>query len=419
MMLPAMLGGGDLHARVLDLPLHGAYPMGLAPPGVSIHGVGVGGMNSAPVFFTVDRRSTGEALSAVRTQARLDEAAGDVFMAWNDSNLLLIDEQEAGLYPGIQSMVPCDDMDALLLHIHPDDRYYLIELAQYHVPYSGLVVTIDPNPFVMGDEYREGPGYSYSLLRFAWIRDQRVLRMRLGFSVTTDSIGLEGTPVDYEAGLDPSGYMQQAGDVYFTQFGVYDPGMGLINPVPEFSDLGTHYRWYEEAALGLEPGEWVLGTSPQDFARLPDEIDGLDSSPMAPGGPGIHARYGTGCAGSGGFVPSLDVTGRATDNRVIAFGIRNGLVGAPCLLAQNVQAADLPFLPGANLLVPLDSAALTFAGFLAGGAPGTGAQHFPMRLPPDITALFGFEFATQAAIFDSGSVNGFLSTSNGVMVRIE
>jgi hypothetical protein len=273
-----LLQPGNLLARV-------AYPS-LGPPASAVNYLSPYG---APVFFTVDRNSRGKAMSAVRTQALwmgTPQAAGDVYMAFPEvacfgagctTNYLLIDEKEAGLYNGIGSS-PTDDMDALILNIHPLDRYMMIELVKYHMPYGyhgQVVTTVDPNPAIAGDEYRTGPGFTYSLVKFFWEEFDYVPRIQLGFSVTTDSIGAATSAVDFETGL--KGNMQQAGDIFYTHFGDW-PGLGIVNLEP-FAD-GQHYLWYQETELGLDAGTWVPGTvPPQSLADLPDELNALDSTP--------------------------------------------------------------------------------------------------------------------------------------------
>jgi hypothetical protein len=88
--------------------------------------------------------------------------------------------------------------------------------------------------------------------------------IQVGFSVTTDAVGLEFTGVDYEAGpvFPPGGASTAGGDIFYSVV----TGIGA-NP---------NYLWYEEAALGLDPGSWVNGVS-ADLADLADNLDGLDS----------------------------------------------------------------------------------------------------------------------------------------------
>jgi hypothetical protein len=283
---------GNLIGRLLPLAGVGA----LGAPGVSTYTFQ--DWPPAPVFFTVDRNSRGAARSAVRTQAMwmgVPEAAGDIYMAFSSSNTagacfgagcgtnyLLLDESELGLFAGAAG-IPTDDMDALILWIHPDDRYDLIELVKYHMPtpYNPNPLTPSP-PVTVGnpmappaDQYLLGPGYSMSLLRFFYNETGQVLRIRVGFSVTTDSIGAQNTAVDYEAGLKPT--MQQAGDIFYTHFGDLGTAMGVINPEPFAS--GTNFLWYQETELGLDPGSWswINGVPPTDLAALPDELNALDS----------------------------------------------------------------------------------------------------------------------------------------------
>jgi hypothetical protein len=404
---------GNLHARVLaNEPFHTTYG-DLAPPAIDNHSIG-----DAPVFITVDRNSTGKALSAVRTQFLAGEAAGDVFMIYpagdgTGTNLLLIDETEAGLYPGIagDSGNRTDDMDALLLRVHPDDRYRLMQLASAAVAGATLV---DPTPGLpaSGDEYRTGPGFSSSLLAYSLaVPPYTPLRIRLGFSVSTDSVGLEGTAVDFEAGLDPSGYMQQAGDIFYTEF-----GPGTPNPAPA-SPLGMNWRWYEEVEIGLDAGTWVKGTS-TDLADLPDELNALDSLCSEPQCTGTLMTYGYGCAGPWNDVPQCQASGWASSSQPLAFTVWNTYSGLYGYLAFSLYPAfyNFPSLGWPLFIDPLGiigAVPFSIATPQGGGVPHyTLAAMLPPGLPPTT-------FAVQALIVnDLYSPTSFAST-NAVLVAIQ
>jgi hypothetical protein len=127
---------------------------------------------------------------------------------------------------------------------------------------------------------------------------------------------------------------------------------------------------------------------------------------------GAITPYGTGCAGTGGFIPSLSMTGCATGNGTITLQIASGLGGAPVLLLIGNAQASLPLGGGCTLLVPpLFSLGLV----LSGSGAGNGAVSLPATLDattPAVTAT------VQAAIFDAGNPFGF-SMTNGVQVDVQ
>lgn len=257
---------GNVHGRVTEL---GVDP---PPADLSQHEPRI----ETPVFFSVTRNSAGAPFSAVRAQFVIDGgAAGDIFVMLKlpgdppgiGSNLLFIDQAEIGLYaldgsPGAVGPADyTDDLDALILKVCPEFRPQLVDAIKYILAggYGGW------GTYGFGDA-RTGPGMTTSItsLLAGSIPPDCI---QVGFSVTTDAIGLTQTAVDWEAGpvAPPGGTSTAAGDIF------YAPVSG--------APIGTNYLWYEEAALGLDPGAWVNGAS-TSLGALSDNLDALDSDSL-------------------------------------------------------------------------------------------------------------------------------------------
>ncbi|MGH7151349.1 MAG: hypothetical protein ACREIU_11660, partial [Planctomycetota bacterium] len=398
---PGSLQPGNLHARVVPIePAHTDFG-DLASPGIANHQLRL----RAPIFISVDRNSTGAALSAVRTQRMVGEAAGDVFMVYDDpfigeqTNFLLADEEELGLFPGsLATTELTDDLDGLLVYVHPDDRFALTQLAMDAL-LGGYVVTHDPDPSTLGDEWREGPGFTTSLLRFALDNPYYdEMRIKIGFSVTTDSVGLEGSAVDFEAGgLDGLGLAQQSGDVYFTYFGPWDDVAGGVNPAPAIP-LGTHWLWHEETSLGLDPGTWASGVS-ADFADLPDELNALDSLNAEPGS---GTPYGTACASALGCTPSISTLGAPSPgNAAFSIALTGAEPGTLAVLLLGSAPLSIPL----GLIFPGSTCELLVSPFtqigpipVVGGAGCSGAA--VVGIPVPATAPSGLTAYAQFAVLD-------------------
>ena len=261
---------GNVHDRVMD-----AGGPDLPMPGESLHDV----VNTAPLFFSVTRNSTGAPGSAVRSQFVLDGgAAADIFVTAKDlatpagvgTNLLLIDEAELGLLAvdapsptGTSPLDMTDDLDALILWVSPDLRFAIsmkIEELMMTAPWMTDPLT----------GANEGPGMTVSIVS---LLDSLITpgSIRVGFSVTTDAVGLEYTGVDYEAGpvFPPGGVAAAAGDIYYAE--------------PDGDPANTNYLWYQETDVGLEAGAWVNGAVvPPDLMALSDNLDALDSIDQPP-----------------------------------------------------------------------------------------------------------------------------------------
>lgn len=90
--------------------------------------------------------------------------------------------------------------------------------------------------------------------------------------------------------------------------------------------------------------------------------------------------YGSGCPGSGGFTPTLTLTGLPNEGNQVVLTIDKGLGGAMSLLLFGTQPAAIPIAPGCTLNVtPLLPLQLFVP--LGGAGPGTGIAILPAVIP--------------------------------------
>lgn len=126
--------------------------------------------------------------------------------------------------------------------------------------------------------------------------------------------------------------------------------------------------------------------------------------------------YGSGCAGSGGFVPLLELDGCAAENQTVTLSISQGLGGSSALLLFGLAPGVTPLGPNCSILVtPLLGNPLPLPLFGANGVPGAGNISFPGVIP---TGTSGASFTLQALVVDSASFVGAVAT-NGIAVSIQ
>ncbi|MGE3175468.1 MAG: Kelch repeat-containing protein [Planctomycetota bacterium] len=109
--------------------------------------------------------------------------------------------------------------------------------------------------------------------------------------------------------------------------------------------------------------------------------------------------YGTGCAGTGGLVPQLSVTGR------LDVSLQQALPSSLAILGFGIQRASFPLLGCSLLIDPIFRTDLLFL-------DGTGAAGTSLPVPFDLAGVVTF----QAAVFDAAAPGG-LSFSNAVEAR--
>lgn len=144
-------------------------------------------------------------------------------------------------------------------------------------------------------------------------------------------------------------------------------------------------------------GYWV------NVATVPDD-----------GCTGAGLEYGTGLAGSGGFVPHLGSYGCPDVGRTVTLQLDRCLGGTFGLLLLGTSPASLPAYGGTQLLAPIE-AMVQFQCTGPIGAPGVGTITAP--LPLTNPALIGLSIYFQAGLLDDGASQG-VSISNGLQLVI-
>jgi len=130
-------------------------------------------------------------------------------------------------------------------------------------------------------------------------------------------------------------------------------------------------------------------------------------------GNGAHgSAYGTGCAGSGGFVPTLATFGCPTPGATVTLQIANGLGGAPAVIGIGAGSSTAPLGPCVAAILPL-LGTMPMA-LLHGSGAGNGSHNVPLPLPPNLAPT---TLTAQALVVDAGAPGGF-TLSNAVELVI-
>lgn len=127
---------------------------------------------------------------------------------------------------------------------------------------------------------------------------------------------------------------------------------------------------------------------------------------------GDVASYGSGCAGSGGFVPQIDLTGCLRQGETVQFDLTNSVGGTTALLFFGSAPASIPMPGPCTLLVNLLPISVAIP--VGGAGPGGGSVGFPTLLPavPSVT------FTMQAFTQDGGVFQGY-ANSNGLEIELD
>lgn len=123
---------------------------------------------------------------------------------------------------------------------------------------------------------------------------------------------------------------------------------------------------------------------------------------------GPIAAYGSGCAGSGGFTPSLSVSGCPTPGGTITVDIAGGLGGAPVLLFVSTSSTSVPLGGGCTLLVFPWIEIHSFT--LLGAGNGNGVFSVTAPIATSVPAIPAF---LQGVVLDPGGFKGY-SMTNGI-----
>ncbi len=230
----------------------------------------------------------------------------------------------------------------------------------------------------------------------------QVPNMGFGPSVALDGDTLVvGSPRDDQVAWD-------AGATYVferTPSGWVDT-LKLLRPDGVQSDLLGY-------AVALSGDIAVLGAPYVDVPGLGDSVGAVYVFSTIPN---PLPEYGTGCAGSGGYVPTLSVDysydGCFAPSDNVNLVIENALGGSFAVLFLGGSPAEVPMQAGCSLLLNL--APLAFLIPLSGSGPGAGEAYLAATIPPN--ASLGSVYL-QAFIADPGVPHGY-SNTNGARVTI-
>ena len=121
--------------------------------------------------------------------------------------------------------------------------------------------------------------------------------------------------------------------------------------------------------------------------------------------------YGSGCPGTGGLIPALDLLGCPAAGQTVTLTVTNGLGGVNALLFLGAGKAQVSMGGGCDFLL---------ASFLPGGVPivlsGSGAGDGELSFTTLMPNLGPVAFNMQALVQDPGSVTGH---TNGIEVTVE
>ncbi|MFY9344187.1 MAG: S8 family serine peptidase [Planctomycetota bacterium] len=125
--------------------------------------------------------------------------------------------------------------------------------------------------------------------------------------------------------------------------------------------------------------------------------------------------YGTGLAGTGGFVPRLFAGGILRLGNTIGVAVDSGYGGSFAVIAVGNAPAAIPALGGTLLVLPpLATSVIGLTGLF--GAPGVGAGTLPVFIPNN-PALINASVYLQAGVLDP-LPPADLSLSNGLRIRM-
>jgi hypothetical protein len=168
--------------------------------------------------------------------------------------------------------------------------------------------------------------------------------------------------------------------------------------------------------VSFHPPSFNLGLGSDVRTVLVGADTALDGSLPSCAAP---VNYGSGLAGTGGFVPHLASSGGvpATGNTAFAYELSGGRGGAQAGLMVSLEQRSLPAFGGTLLVSPSPSMSIQIFRTL-GGAPGVGgAGSVRVTLPVSIDLLAGLDIFAQFAVRDPLAPQGW-ALSDGLRFRV-
>lgn len=192
---------------------------------------------------------------------------------------------------------------------------------------------------------------------------------------------------------------------------VYDPGAGdlLMDMEIRSSASSSSGGAFERADVNL--GVWRVYSNDGNPTGATGTVgsNGLITEFTE----GAVATYGAGCAGAGGFVPALFLSGFPGLGQQVLLTLDNGLGGAQSITMIGAAQASTPIGGGCTLLVQPPVLQVFIP--LGGVGPGNGSYALPGIIP--LTSPLGTVYF-QSFVADPSTPTGF-SASNGLRADIQ
>lgn len=166
-------------------------------------------------------------------------------------------------------------------------------------------------------------------------------------------------------------------------------------------------------SVGSDRRIWF--TADWDTTNTSSTSDDLDGWFVIQDPCGSVRRYGVGCAGSGGFVPRLELGGCSTPGGNVSLEVTKGLGGSTALLFFGVVRGQTPIGGNGCFLNVSPLLATILALPLGGAGPGAGSIVVPAVIPPGTPPV---AFTMQAFVIDPGTLDGG-AASAGLEVVIQ
>ncbi|MBI4880866.1 MAG: hypothetical protein HY812_14595 [Planctomycetes bacterium] len=335
-------------------------------------------------------------------------------------------------YNVISGMALSPDGAVLVLCISFDDQLMVVD-TQNQVEIARLATGDFPVRALFG------PGGSYCYVANSFSDNVDVFQISLASQTKVKTVGTIEFPLTLTC--DAAGSYVYAGsfDYSFPHLAVIDVAAGHVHAgqIPlssqsraaHFSPLtstlyvattgGQLVRIAAAGPLSTTIDSTPLTGSPSDMvfsetlrlavAAEPGAQDGVDLVQYTDECPGSITNHGFGCAGSGGFVPALALSGCVRDGGTINVALTQALGGSFAVLFFGLSQAAIPMNGGCFLnLYPVLPVQIGLP--LLGSGPGAGHIAFNAVVPPGLPA---FTVDLQAFVAEPSLPHGF-SNTNGV-----